>query len=101
MPKLKNKIEWHNEDAIEFLGDKMFLPNPTTFIDPPYIKAGKKYQHHYQIEDHYWLMFNLNGMCRDHPESDIVLFYDAALLDLNVDWYGEVINLERKFSITN
>jgi DNA adenine methylase len=49
----KDRISLHNRDAVEFLHDFPFHKNMLTYLDPPYVNAGKAlYLNSYAPDDH-------------------------------------------------
>lgn len=100
---LKDKIELYNMDAITFIEEQYWNPDATLLIDPPYVKASKVdlYQYCFDYNQHYRFMTLLNNLWLEFPDPNIILFYDKALLELNLDMYGDIEILPRKFSMAN
>lgn len=98
---LKDKIELYNMDANAFIEEQYWNPDATLLIDPPYIKASKVdlYQYSFDYNQHYKFITGLNNLWLEFPDPNIILFYDKALLKLNLDMYGDIEILPRKFSM--
>lgn len=98
---LKDKIELYNMDAITFIEEQYWNPDATLLIDPPYVKASivDLYQYSFDYNQHYQFMALLNNLWLEFPDPSIILFYDKALLDLNLEMYGDIEILPRKFSM--
>lgn len=51
--KYSSQISVTNKDALDFIAEKLDLPNTLTYLDPPYFVKGRKlYKNFYVQEDH-------------------------------------------------
>lgn len=72
----------------------------TLFVDPPYVKEGKRlYRRYFDEEDHRQLAWLIEALYQGMPGADIIITYDDCELIRSIYHYADTVTIGRNYSI--
>ncbi|KQY83610.1 hypothetical protein ASD24_29680 [Paenibacillus sp. Root52] len=99
--QMSERIQVHQQNAVEFIEEHMWHDHSTIYIDPPYYQQGHAlYRHFYTEERHIEVAELIDSIYEEFPNVDFIVTYDnhSFIRDLYYK-YATQIELNRRYSV--
>lgn len=99
--KMSDRIQVHQQNAVEFIEEYMWLERSTIYSDAPYfLKGHALYRHFYTDKQHIEVCELFDSMYEEFPNADFILTYDNhPFIRELYDRYATQIEIDRRFSV--
>ena len=100
---LADHIEVTCLNAEDLIETSAYWDSQTTlFVDPPYVKEGKRlYRRYFDEDDHRQLAWLIESLYQGIPGADIIITYDDCELIRSIYHYADIVTIGRNYSIRN